>query len=174
MQFHHSFTHLISFSSNGALTSNKITQHPKKSWKQPKTHVCCQSVIIRYFRDPRSLHILLIFFSQTLSSRSSPAFPTRYNMHFSPWHLGDVVDLIMVAFRITRHTWQRLPASMLTLASQHRWQCTPSKKRATIHMQVHRRTETKRTRMNIAVDQRHPWYASEVFGFLLPAIPISS
>ncbi|KAJ5783629.1 uncharacterized protein N7518_009306 [Penicillium psychrosexuale] len=30
MQFHHSFTHLISFSSNGALTSNKITQHPKK------------------------------------------------------------------------------------------------------------------------------------------------
>lgn len=40
-------------------------------------------------------------------------------------------------------------------------------------MQVHRRTETKRTRMNIAVDQRHPWYASEVFGFLLPVIPIS-
>lgn len=30
-------------------------------------------------------------------------------------------DLTVVAFRITRHTWKRLPASMLTLVSQHRW-----------------------------------------------------
>lgn len=178
VQFHHSFTHnLISFSSDGVSPRTKVKYTPKKVENNPK-YPYLLSLISNHslFLRPTLLTYSL------LSSFPRPCLVVHplHLLHVTTYLFDNVIlevlpDLTMVAFRITHHTWKRLPVSMLTVVSQHRWQCTPQKSEcATIHMQVHRRTETKRTRMNIAVDQRHPWYASEVFGFLLPAIPISS
>lgn len=95
-QFHHSFTHhTISFSSNGVSPRKKNPNTPKKSWKQPETP---------YLLSPISNHSLFfathapyifsfIFFSQTLSSRSSPGSPTCDNTPFPQCPPGDATRL---------------------------------------------------------------------------------
>ena len=157
MQFYHSFTHnLISFSFDGAFTSNKITQIYQKKVennRKPISAVSNQQQSLSFATHAPYI-FPCIFFSQTLSSRLS------LHLLHGTTYLSHVIlemrpDLIMVTFRITRHTWKRLPASMLALVNRMAMH-PPKSECATIHMQVHRRTETKRTRMNIAVDQRHP------------------
>lgn len=129
-QFHHSFTHhTISFSSNGVSPRKKTQIHPKKVENNPKPHICChQSATIRYFLRPTLLTYSL------LSSFPRPCLVvhpldllhvTTHLSHNVPLEM--LPDLIMVVFRITHHTWKRLPVSMLTLVSQRRWQCTPQK-----------------------------------------------
>lgn len=87
--FIHSQPHFLFF--QRGYTSNKTQIHLKKVENNPKTHICChQSATIRYFFATHAPYIFsFIFFSQTLSRRSSPASPTCGNIPFLQCHPGD-------------------------------------------------------------------------------------
>lgn len=127
--FIHSQPHFLFF--QRGFTSNKTQIHPKKVENNSKPHICChQSATIRYFLRPTLLTYSL------LSSFPRPCLVVHplHLLHVTTYLSPNVIlemlpDLIMVAFRITHHTWKRLPVSMLTIVSQHRWQRTPPPKK---------------------------------------------
>jgi hypothetical protein len=115
----HSLTTSFPFLSTGLsprTKSPKYTQKKVENNRKPISALSNQQQSLSFATHAPYI-FPFIFFSQTLSSRLS------VHLLHGTTYLSHVIlemrpDLIMVAFRITRHTWKRLPASMLALVNR--------------------------------------------------------
>lgn len=125
--FIHSQPHFLFF--QRGFTSNKTQIHSKKKLKttrKPISAVINQQPFATFATHAPYIFSFIFFPKPCLVVHPLHLLQvTTYLSHNVTLEM--LPDLIMVAFRITHHTRKRLPVSMLTVVSQHRWQCTPQK-----------------------------------------------
>lgn len=144
----HSFTEHFLFPFFSKNNNTKTRKNTRKMKPKPP-NIRCQQPFAIIWRSTLSTYFSPYFLFSDLV-HSSPASRTCQKTFFFFGRPGDVARLDNgVLSNSPFTTGNDSPASMLTLVSYHRWQRpSPLKSEcATIHMQIHRRTETKRTRM---------------------------